>query len=250
MKKNTLFVLFLLFTGIAFGQTEAETKPKSHTPNLPGLLLVDLGVNVGIGEPDSWNQGFWGSRTVNVYYHYPFRFGKSKFSFNPGFGLSMERWKFTDGNTLINAEELTTGGLPASTQIEQYNLLNANTIYPKAANKSMFVTNYFEIPIEFRFDTAPEDLARSFNFAVCGRIGFLYDAFTKVRYTDLGEVVKVKYKLNHGAETMRYGVYTRIGIGSLSAFVFYNLTDMFQPNKGPEGTTMNSLTVGLGLNGF
>ncbi|MCU0367841.1 MAG: PorT family protein [Cyclobacteriaceae bacterium] len=250
MKKNSLFILFLLFAGIAFGQSEPEKETKSHTPNLPGLFLVDLGVNVSIHAPDTWNQGFWGSRTVNVYYQYPFRFGKSKFSFNPGFGLSLERWKFNDGATLINEEELGPGGVPAATQIEQYNLLNANTIYPKAANKSMFVTNYFEIPVEFRFDTKPEDLARSFNFAVGGRIGFLYDAFTKVRYTDLGEVVKIKNKLNHGLETMRYGVYTRVGIGSLSAFMFYNLSDMFQDNKGPKGTNMNSLTVGIGLNGF
>jgi hypothetical protein len=161
----------------------------------------------------------------------------------------MERWKFTDGAVLIDTTELT-GGLPSTEQVEQYNLLSATRIYPKLAEKSMFITNYVEIPIEFRFDTKPEDIGRSFNVALGGRIGILYDAFTKVKYNDLGEVVKVKNKLNHGMNQIRYGVYGRVGIGSVSLFGFYNLSEMFETNKGPLGTTMNSYTVGISVNGF
>lgn len=246
MKKSALLLVLLISALSAFSQTEGtatESKPKAHNPNLPGLFLVDLGVNLSIGEPDSWNQGFWGSRTVNIYYQYPIRFGKSKFSFNPGLGLSLERWKFKDNFTLMDKPE--TG-----TQIEQYNLVDAKELYPKSANKSMFITNYFEIPIGFRFDTKPEDIARSINFEIGGRVGFLYDAFTKVRYNDKGEVVKIKNKFNHGLETVRYGAYARFGIGSFTFFGFYNLSDMFQKNKGPEGTGMNTMTVGIGINGF
>jgi hypothetical protein len=114
----------------------------------------------------------------------------------------------------------------------------------------MLVTNYFEIPIEFRYDTKPEDIARSFNVAIGGRIGILYDAFTKIKYNDLGETVKYKNKLNHGVNPIRYGVYSRIGIGSFSFFGFYNLSEMFEKDKGPEGTTMNTMTFGISLNGF
>jgi hypothetical protein len=59
-------------------------------------------------EDSTWNQGLWGSRTVNVYYQYPIRFGRTKFSFNPGIGLSMERWKFTNGAMLIDTVELVS----------------------------------------------------------------------------------------------------------------------------------------------
>jgi len=249
MKKNAITLLFLLLTGLAFGQEDEQKKPK---PNLPGTFLIDLGVNQGLQAPSTWKKGFWGSRTVNIYYQYPIRLGRSKFSFNPGIGVSLERWKFKNGATLIDTVELVSfpNGAAAATQVEQYNLLSPTRIYPELARKSMFVTNYLEIPIEFRFDTSPEDLNRSFNVAIGGRVGYLFDAFTKVKYSDLGEVVKVKNKLNHGLNQFRYGVYTRIGVGGFSLFCFYNLSDMFEKGKGPMGTTMNSFTTGISINGF
>lgn len=250
MKKNTITILFILFAAVAFGQKTADLKKSK--PDLPGLFLIDLGVNQGIGAPSTFNQGFWGSRTVNIYYHHPIQIAKSKFSFNPGIGLSMERWKFKDGATLIDTVELDSypGGPESVDQVEQYNLLSPTRIYPELASKSMLVTNYIEIPLEFRFDTKPEDLGRSLSFALGGRIGYLFDAFTKVKYDDRGEVVKVKYKLNHGVNPLRYGVYSRIGFGNIGLFGFVNLSELFEENKGPLGTTMNSYTVGISVNGF
>ncbi len=250
MKKNAIALLFILITSFAFGQ--APTEEKKAKPNIPGTFLVDLGVNRALGSPKTWKQGFWGSRTVNVYYQYPIRIGRTKFSFNPGLGVSLERWKFTNGAMLLDTVELVSypNGAASANQVEQYNLLSPQRVYPKLAKKSMFITNYFEIPIEFRFDTNPEDINRSFNVAVGGRVGVLFDAFTKVKYNDLGEVVKVKNKLNHGLNPFRYGIYTRIGIAGFSLFGFYNLSEMFEENKGPMGTTMNTMTVGISINGF
>jgi hypothetical protein len=99
MKKNAITLLFILLAAFAFGQKTADLKKSK--PDLPGLFLIDLGVNQGIDKPSTFKQGFWGSRTVNIYYHHPIRIAQSKFSFNPGIGLSLERWKFTDGATLI-----------------------------------------------------------------------------------------------------------------------------------------------------
>lgn len=250
MKKNAITFLFLLLTGLAVAQEVAEQKkPK---PNLPGTFLIDLGINQGIGEPSTFDQAFWGSRTVNIYYQYPIRIGRSKFSFNPGIGVSLERWKFKNGATLIDTVELVSfpNGAPAADQVEQYNLLSPTRVYPELADKSMFITNYFEMPLEFRFDTSPEDINRSFNVAIGGRVGYLFDAFTKVKYHDRGEVVKNKNKLNNGLNQFRYGVYTRIGLGGFSLFCFYNLSDMFEKGKGPLGTTMNTFTTGISINGF
>lgn len=252
MKKNAITFLFILLTGFAFGQTSTDqNKPK---PNLPGTFLIDLGVNQGIGKPSTFDQGFWGSRTVNIYYQYPIRIGRSKFSFNSGLGVSLERWKFVNGSTLIDTVELVSfpNGAAAADQVEQYNLLSPNRIYSELADKSMLITNYFEIPLEFRFDTSPEDINRSFNVAIGGRVGYLFDSFTKVKYKDsnINEDVKVKNKMNYGVREFRYGIYTRIGVGGFSLFCFYNLSDMFESNKGPLGTTMNTLTTGISINGF
>jgi hypothetical protein len=38
-------------------------------------------------KPNELKYGLWGSRTLNLYYQYDMRIGKSKFSFHPGVGL-------------------------------------------------------------------------------------------------------------------------------------------------------------------
>lgn len=250
MKRLSASALFILFAFAAFGQE--ETKPRSTSPNIPGTFLVDLGINRALNTDATWKQGFWGSRTLNLYYQYPIRFGRTKFSFNPGIGLSMERWKFTDGAMLIDTVELVSfpNGAPTAEQTEQYNLLSPTRVYPQLARKSQLITNYLEIPIEFRFDTHPEDIARSFNIAIGGRVGVLLDSFTKVKYKDDGDPVKIKNKMGYGLNPLRYGVYTRIGLGGFSWFAFYNLSEMFETGKGPGGREINSLTLGISVNGF
>lgn len=244
MKSTLTTILFVLFASAAFAQYETVTKTKR--PSIPGTFMVDLGINRALNAVDStWKQGLWGSRTVNFYYQYPIRFGRSKFSFNPGVGLSMERWKFTNGAMLID-----TLGTTGNNLIEQYNLLSPTRVYGQLAKKSMLVTNYLEVPLEFRFDTKPEDIARSFNVAIGARFGMRLNSFTKVKYKEDGETVKVKDKRSLGLNDFRYGVYTRVGIGGFSWFAFYNLSEMFETGKGPHGRDINSLTVGISINGF
>jgi hypothetical protein len=245
-------VLVLLFFMVLSGSVLAQEKKVKTVarPNIPGSFIVDLGINRALGTDSLWKQGLWGSRTVNLYYQYPIRLGRSRFSFNPGVGLSMERWKFKNGAMLLDTLELTANGQVAATQVEQYNLLSPNRVYGHLANKSMFVTNYLEVPLEIRYDTKPEDIARSFNFALGMRFGYLMSAFTKVRYKENGDVVKKKDKFDHGLNQIRYGAYGRIGIGGFNIFGFYNLTNMFEKNKGPHGHDINTFTVGLSINGF
>ncbi len=114
----------------------------------------------------------------------------------------------------------------------------------------MLVANYVEIPLEFRFDTTPEDIARSFNVAIGGRIGYLFDSKMKVKYKEDAETKIMKDKQNLGLTQIRYGVYSRIGVGAFNIFGFYNLTPLFEKDKGPDKTTMNSYTVGISINGF
>ncbi len=247
---RSVLVLVFVLTGIAgFSQDStavktapATAKKKSFRPDIPGSFLVELGLNFknGVVPPD-FKQGFWGSRTVNFYYQYPIRIMKSRISFNPGIGLSLERWKFTNGFTLA----------PTPISDGSYPLVPAKDLYPNGTVKrSMLVNNYIEAPLEFRYDTNPEDIARSFNVSIGGRIGYLYDSFTKVDYTDNGEDKSVKEKQLHGMNRIRYGMYGRVGLGGFSFFAYYNISPMFQDGKGPVQSNMNSVTMGISINGF
>jgi Outer membrane protein beta-barrel domain len=230
------------FTGFAQDSQEGEKKKKKDfRPDIPGSILLELGVNQKNGlTPPDFQKGFWGSRTFNVYYQYSFRLFKSSFSLNPGIGLSLERWKFTNEYTLPS-QPIVDGTYP---------LVPASNFVPGSINRSQLINNYLEMPIDIRWDSHPEDIARSFNVALGGRFGVLYDSFTKIDYSENGENKSIKEKQWHGMNPTRYAVYGRIGIGGFSIFAYFNLSPMWQTNKGPLGTTMSSSTIGISINGF
>ena len=130
-----------------------------------------------------------------------------------------------------------------------YSLIKSSTIHPDV-KKSKLVMNYIELPVGFRFDTNPDDLARSFSVTLGGRIGYLYEGLTKLKYREDRIIKKDKDIQPHGMTRFRYGVYSRIGIGGFDFFGFYNLAPLFEKNKGPAGTTMTTLTVGISINGL
>ncbi|HWA34290.1 MAG TPA: outer membrane beta-barrel protein [Cyclobacteriaceae bacterium] len=250
MVSRSVLLFSFILAGIAgFSQdstalktTAAPAKKKTFRPDIPGSIMVELGINFknGVVPPD-FKVGFWGSRTLNIYYQYPIRLFKSNFSINPGLGLSLERWKLTNEYTLA-PKPLADGTYP---------LVPATDVLPGVEIKrSQLINNYLEMPIELRFDTNPEDIARSVNVSVGGRIGWLYDSFTKLDYSETSENKSLKEKQLHGMNTYRYGMYGRVGVGGFSIFCYYNISPMFQDGKGPIQTQMNSVTLGISVNGF
>lgn len=239
MVLRSVALLVIMLAGVT---GYSQEKKKSYRPDIPGNILVEFGFNQKMGAtPIDFDKSFWGSRTVNFYYQYPIRLFKTKFSFVPGIGLSLERWKFSNNYTLPYT--------PASDG--SYPLIAANTVFPNATiDRSFLVNNYIEAPIEFRFDTNPEDIARSFTVSFGARFGILYDSFTKVDYNQNGEDKSNKDKQWHGMNKYRYGFYGRAGIGGFGVFSYFNSTPMFQTGKGPDFTTMSSWTIGISVNGF
>jgi hypothetical protein len=247
-KRSVILGLFLLLSAVALQAQEKQKK--AFRPDIPGNFLIDFGFNTAVSPPLNFTQGFWGSRTLNLYYHYPIRVFNSKFTFNPGGGFAFERFKLTNNYTLSN-----TPGTDGS-----FSLVQATDILTTRASidKSMLVANYFDVmPIEVRFDTNPKDVGRSFHAAIGARVGLLLESHTKINYSDGGNSITYKDKQSHGLNSFRYGVYSRIGVGNLSFFWFYNFSPYFASGKGPHNsgldlttTNMNTMTMGISLNGF
>ncbi|HEY9048736.1 MAG TPA: outer membrane beta-barrel protein [Ohtaekwangia sp.] len=237
----------LLFLSVlmipAFGQeaTTTTTTKRTGRPDIPGTFVLELGVNRASGAPSNFKTGFWGSRTLNVYYQYEMRILKSNFSFVPGVGFSLERYKFTNKYTL------------------DYNGSTLLMVSPAQAGrdgtkKSQLITNYFEVPVEICFRSNPEDPARSFKASVGGRVGYLFDSFTKIKYSENGEVKKLKDKQDFNLTKFRYGAYVKVGVGNFSVFGYYNMTNLFKTGKGPtqdsKVTDFNTMTIGISLASF
>ncbi|HEX6222910.1 MAG TPA: porin family protein [Chryseolinea sp.] len=246
-QKIGALVFFLGISCTLFAQTE-NAKPVSRRPDIPGTFAMELGFNFDTGAPEEFSLGFWGSRTFNLYYQYEFRILKSSFSFVPGIGLSLERFKFNNEYTLDHDP-----GDPRSMVM----IPPGENVYPNI-KKSQLITNYIDVPLELRYSTNPDDPARSFKVSFGGRIGYMYDSFTKMKYKEDSEVKKVKDKQDFNLSKLRYGLTARLGIGSFSLFGYYNLTPLFEEGEGisdisasgAEKNDFSTLTIGISLASF
>lgn len=234
MKKLLLSGLFTLLTLVVFAQN--ITKSSKGRPNIPGTFMVELGINRALNSSDTFNIGLWGSRSLNVYYQYDIKIPilKGKFSFHPGLGLGMERYKFKDQLVL------------------QYDANGELQMQESALSikKSQLIANYLDAPLELRFSTNPDDQSRSFKTSIGFRPGVRINSFTKVKYDQDGETKQLKNKQRWNLNDFRYGVYARIGVGNVNLFGYYNLTTNFKEGEGIQGKDINTLTVGISLGGF
>lgn len=246
MKRLLYLSLGLFLLSIPAFAQESTTKPaKSYArPDIPGTFVVELGFNRPFDRPVNFNIGLWGSRTLNIYYQYEIRILKSKFSFVPGIGFGLERYKFTNNYILINNNDNTSSLVPAG-----------QPGYP-GTKKSQLITDYFDIPLELRFSTRPEDPTKSFKVSIGGRVGYLFDSYTKIKYDDNGETKKFKSHQSFNLNNFRYGLQARIGVGNFSIFGYYNLSPLFKNGKDPSPsannvtTSMKNFTIGISLSSF
>ena len=246
---RTAFFAFLLALSIPAAAQVSEpnaesayTPSRNGQPNIPGTFVLELGINNALDAPERFDLALWGSRTINVYYTYELRIAQSKFSVVPGIGLSLERYKFKNGATLgYDEEDSLKLLLPAETAIT-------------GERKSQLITNYVDVPLELRFTSNPDDPNRAFKAAIGGRIGYMYDVFSKMKYKADGETKQLKDKQNFNLNRFRYGVYGKLGIGNFSVFGYYNLTPLFEEGEGPyQGnvvTDFQTVTVGISLSAF
>ncbi len=249
MNKLIATLLFAAFISPALAQVSEPGAESAYTnsvrgdrPDIPGTFVLELGLNSGLDAPERFDLGLWGSRTLNVYYTYELRVLNSKFSVLPGIGLSLERFKFRNGATLgFDADSLEL-------------FLPSETPNITGERKSQLVTNYLEIPLELRFTSRPSDPNRALKIGVGGRIGYLYDSFTKMKYKSDGEVKQLKDKQSFNLTQFRYGIFGRVGIGNFSLFAYYNLTPLFKEGDGlwekQKPVDFHTMTVGVSLAAF
>src|SRR5690606_5368089 len=150
---------------------------------------------------------------------------------------SLERFKFKNGATFgYDAEDSLKLFLPSETGMT-------------GLRKSQLITNYIDVPVELRFTSNPSDPGRSFKASIGGRIGYMYDAFTKLKYREGGETKQLKDKQMWNLNRFRYGISAKLGIGNFSIFGYYNLTPLFEDGKGvyDKETTTDFQTATVGI---
>jgi hypothetical protein len=233
------FIILFFFTGTLAFAGDGNNWPNERAnvqraqqarPNLPGDFLIDFGVSLFSDAPDTLGLATLRSRAVNIYYLYRIPLGESAFSFHSGFGLGFENFMFSDDVTLrMVGDDTEVAGLNQYiTTITQRNAQNIR--------KSKLNANYFDIPLELRFNTNRESPNRGFRVSVGGRVGVLFDSKTKFKYEVDDNTKIAKFKESFSLNRFRYGVSGRLGIGSFSVFYYQNLSNLFRSGRGPDGT--------------
>ena len=216
----------------------------AQRPDLPGSLVIDLGINSWSDRPTGAELKAFQSKTVNLIYYYDIPIGDRGFTFTSGFGLGLERYDF-DNNTM-----LTSVVNNQNERVVQVSELE--TLLPRANSfdKSKLGLNYFDIPVEFRYYSSKNDFSRGFRAALGIKAGILYSSFTKLKYEDAAtDTRRVKDHQQLGVNRFRYGINARIGFGGISFFGFYALSNTF--DIAPEGAEDTKVvTFGISLTGF
>ena len=248
MKK--LFTLSLAILAFQFVQAQdSETKPKTPIggrPNIPSDLNFEFGFNQLNNRPADLGIDFIGSRSFNASYQFPIPvFGKgSGLTLNPGFGVGSDKLEFKDGqNLFINP---TLGA--ESSLLREVTDVYGDNINILANN---FSANYLEIPLDLRYHLNKNNYSKSFRVSIGGKVGFLYEAHTKIKYESAAfDKRKVKDSQNYGLEKIRYAISVKAGSPGFYVWGNFFLNDMWQAGRGPFATEASQINFGLAVTVF
>lgn len=251
MKKIYTFLLaFVLIQG-AFAQDSLQVAKKSKTPiggrpNIPSDLKFEFGFNQLNNRSEDMGIRFFAARTFNVYYQYPISiFGEaSGFTMDIGIGVGTDKYAFKDDQTLYNNPTLG----PESSQLQDIRDVLGENINIK---KNVVAANYFDIPLDFTYHFNKANYSKGFQVSVGGKIGYLYESHTKVKYEDSNRLKRqIKDSQNYGFEKLRYGISVKAGSPGFYAWSYFGLNQVFQKGMGPNGTEATQINFGIAVNVF
>lgn len=119
------------------------------------------------------------------------------------------------------------------------------TIDPDSAvNINEQQLNYFDVPLELRFRTRPNERGNDFNFTLGAKVGYRYMGSA---YHRSGDYAIRQYRIL-GESRWRLQAYARIGYGELAIFAGYELLNNLEQSTNLEGVgTYRMASIGLSL---
>lgn len=248
MKKIYTFLIAFALIHSTFAQETIKLPktPIGGRPNIPSDLVFEFGFNQLNNRPEAMNVNFFGSRTFNVYYQHPIPVaGKtSGITINPGLGIGTNKLAFENDENLFNNPLLG----PESSVLREVKDVYGDDI---VISNNVVATNYVEIPLDVTYHLNKTNYSKGFRVSVGGKVGYLYNAHTKIKYEDSdGLRRKLKDSQNFGFEEFRYGVSVKAGSPGFYVWGYFGLNDLFKAGLGPFGTQANQVNFGLAINVF
>jgi len=233
------FFSLILLGAVLFSTAQDRKIPQ---PDLPGDLLLDIGLNYWSNDEDTLKN--WGSKSLGIYYNKRYKIS-NKLSFYPAVGLSFEKYALKKNYHY-------------ATDIDN-NIVIDSTIALIKRNK--LAVTYLEVPLEFRFH--PQGTIDGEGFFIgAGVLGSLrMGSHTKLRYVEDEEKRKEKLSDDFGLNDIRYGYQIRMGWKNIHFFYKHYLSEVYgNPQKKvspdalqtPNGELFHprASTFGINFSGF
>lgn len=248
MKKHFAYLLLIFLSMQTFAQNKDKNEKNKDIQSryTPGVLwrftgmtprvgkngakydrlVFDLYYNTWLGENNSVKTK-WYSLGFNANFMFDIPFNrKSTASFAIGVGFSHLNI-YHNGTLAVDSTYTTT-------------TLSALSSDAPQRKQNKFVSNYLQIPLEFRFRTSG---VKHFKFYVGGVIGVRLNSYEKWKEGSL----KFKQFNFPDIARFRYGVTARIGIRNWSIYGAYFISDLF---KNDSSSKLNPLCVGISVSLF
>jgi len=246
MKKIFAAALILLTVTTAFAQKDTtSTKPtkKDWSKVLLGNraadhFMIQFAYDNWAGRPDTIRTtGF--SRSFNFYVMLDFPFKTDpRFSVGAGLGLASSNVFFDKQEVLVAA-------------------LNPTLAFPDVSESNHFkkyklVSTYLDIPLELRFAVNPENMNKSWKFAVGAKTGLLLSTYTKGKnlQNNVGQTINSfieKESSKKYFNGVRLAPTVRISYGVFGIYAQYQITPFI---KGTYGPNVYPFAIGLVLSGL
>jgi Outer membrane protein beta-barrel domain len=238
MNKIIVAVVGVFMLAQANAQMGKSTMKKLGKAN--DHFMIQLTGDSWLGKPDSIKTKSIG-KGANIYFmiNFPFKTNKN-FSVAAGAG-------FGTSGVFLDKESVDVSSTGSQIVFTNLNVANVNRF-----KKFKVATTYLEIPVELRYTLNPENVDKSFKFAIGAKVGTLLDAHTKAKtlqnsggqtVNDYANKVKQKRFFNNS----RIAITARVGWGHFSVFGQYQVTTLFKENLGPK---INPMSIGIALSGL
>jgi hypothetical protein len=252
LKSVGLLMMVALFIATSFtiAQEDQEITEKKEKksfegarPDLPGVLGLDLGFVWAPDLPNDMSSKLWPSIYFRGYYKWDLWLGKSNFSIHPGISVTSEKYTFKENRSFAS--------VPGADGYETV-LVDLDTILPADADikRSQFHAVYLGIPLEITYNTNREYPKKSFKITAGVNFDFRVDAKTRVRYKQDDQNKKSKQKENYDTAWWRVNLTGRFQYASIGVFYNYSLTQLFEGDNGPLGTTTQPMSFGISFDLF
>lgn len=218
----------------------SDTKKITVPNRTKDHFMIQYGVDAWSSRPDSVRTGGF-SRHFNMYVMFdkPFK-TNPKMSVGIGFGLGSSNMFFN--NTNVDVKYIGP----------QMPFTNADSI--NHFDKFKVTTMYLELPVELRFFSNPNNMNKSWKFAIGAKVGTLLKAYSKGKNfvnrngqslygTSFIEKEQSK-KFFNGTSLAVTG---RVGYGIIGLQGSYNVLSVLRDGAGP---TMNRFSIGISISGL